>query len=178
MVRILVTLAALVVAAGSAVAQQKHNADAPLNVAADAIDLQDKMHRALLTGNVVIKQAEMTLSAPRVTVNYSGQVVDGQPQATRVDAAGGVLVQRPDQTARAQYGVYDLVKRTVTMLGGVTLTKPDGTVHGNRLVINLDTNQANLDGGNQTPKAGTPGVTTSSGGRVTGVFSVPKRQGQ
>lgn len=181
MLRTSLSMLALAGLAGAALAQTHHDSNAPLNFGASSMQLDDKQHRVLLAGSVVLRQAELTLNAARVTIAYSGQVVGGQsPQATRVDAAGGVLVQRPDQTARAQYGVYDLNRRVITMLGGVSLTQKGSTVNGSRLVINLDTGQANLDGGGVPAKSsGGPGaVTTSTGGRVTGTFSVPKRNGQ
>ncbi|WP_010183164.1 LptA/OstA family protein [Sphingomonas sp. PAMC 26605] len=163
--------------AGGVRAQTAHNSAAPINFGADHIELQDKANRALLTGSVVVKQAEMTLTAARMTVAYTGQVVDGSPQVSRLDAAGNVVVTRPDQTARGNFGVYDLNKRVVTMLGAVTLTQQNNTVNGGRLTINLDTGRAVIDGssvggGGAGGKAGT---TTSSGGRVSGTFSVPKR---
>jgi lipopolysaccharide export system protein LptA len=169
----LVALAALLCAAG-AVAQNHHDSTAPINFGADHIELQDKANRAILSGNVAVHQAEMTLNAARMTVAYTGQVVDGSPQVSRLDAAGSVMVTRPNQTARSQFAVYDLNKRNITMLGGVVLIQGGNTVNGSRLTINLDTGRAVIDG-SSVPGGNTPGGVTSSGGRVTGTFSVPKR---
>ena len=169
-------LFSLLLLAGPAAAQ-RHNSDAPINFGADHIELQDKANRAVLAGNVSVRQAEMTLSAQRMTVAYTGQVVNGSPQVSRLDASGGVTVTRPDQTARGRYGVYDLNRRVITMLGGVTLTQGANTVNGGRLTINLDTGRAVIDGsavgGGGTATGG--GVTQAPSGRVTGTFSVPKR---
>lgn len=168
-------------AAAPAVAQTRHNSAAPIDVASDRIELQDRANRALLSGNVKITQAEMTLTAARVTVTYTGQVSDGSPQVSRLDASGGVTVTRPDQSARSQFAVYDLNRRVITMIGGVTLRQGSNTVSGGRLSIDLDTGRATIDGsgvrGSTTATPGQPGV-QSSGGRVTGRFSVPKRQGE
>ena len=163
----------LLLAATPLSAQTRHNTDAPIDFGADRIELQDKANRAVLAGNVSVRQAEMTLNAQRMTVAYTGQVVGGSPQVSRLDASGGVTVTRPDQTARGRYGVYDLNRRVITMLGGVTLTQSGNTVSGGRLTINLDTGRAVIDG--SAVGGGAPGATQSSGGRVTGTFSVPKR---
>lgn len=165
-----------------AMAQTRHNTNAPIDVASDRIELQDRANRAILSGNVQIKQAEMTLTAARVTVTYTGQVSDGSPQVSRLDASGGVTVNRPDQSARSQFAVYDLNRRVITMIGGVTLRQGANTVSGGRLSIDLDTGRATIDGsgvrgGPSTGTPGQPGV-QSTGGRVTGRFSVPKREGQ
>ena len=93
--------AVLAVAAPLA-AQTAHNSNAPIDFGADTIELQDKANRAVLSGNVNVRQAEMTLTAARMTVFYTGQVIGGNPQVSRLDASGGVTVKRPDQTAKAQ----------------------------------------------------------------------------
>lgn len=174
--RILAPILAITLA-GTAAAQQRHDSTAPIDFNAGHIELQDKQGRAILSGGVTVKQAEMTLTAARMTVNYTGKVVEGSPQVSRLDASGGVTVVRPDQRASGAYGVYDLNRRTVTMLGGVTLTQGANTVRGARLTINLDTGRAVIDGGGGVAN-GASGATSNSGGRVTGTFSVPKRSGQ
>ncbi len=160
-----------------AAAQSRHDSTAPIDFDAAHVDLQDREHKVFLTGAVRITQGEMKLNADRVTITYTGQVVDGSPQASRLDASGGVLVTRPDQTARSQYAVYDLNARLITMISGVTLTQGANTVQGARLSINLDTGRATIDGSGVGAAPGTPGAVQTHGGRVTGRFSVPKRSG-
>lgn len=170
-------LTPIMLAAAVASAQQSHNTNAPIDFGADRIELQDRANRAVLSGEVSVKQAEMTLNAARMTVAYTGQVIGGNPQVSRLDASGGVVVRRPDQTARGQYAIYDLNRRVITMLGGVTLAQGGSTVNGGRLTINLDTGRAVIDGssvsGGAAPAAG--GGVQQRGGRVTGTFSVPDR---
>lgn len=165
---------ALLLLAAPVAAQTRHNSEAPIDFGADHIELQDKANRAVLAGNVSVRQAEMTLNAARMTVAYTGQVVNGSPQVSRLDASGGVTVVRPDQTARSQYGIYDLNRRVITMLGAVSLTQGGNTVNGGRLTINLDTGRAVIDGSSVGGGAA-GGAVQSKGGRVTGTFSVPKR---
>jgi lipopolysaccharide export system protein LptA len=73
--------------------------------------------------------------------------------------------------------VYDVNKRIITMVGGVTLKQGANVVSGGRLVINLDTGRATIDGSGVGGATGATGATgtQSRGGRVTGRFSVPKR---
>ena len=159
-----------------AVAQVRHDSNAPIDFNAGTIELQDRANRAILSGGVNVRQASMTLDAARMTVAYTGRITEGAPQVSRMDASGGVTVKRPDQTARSQYAVYDLNRRVITMLGGVSLLQNGNTVNGGRLTINLDTGRATIDGSSvgQTTKA-PDGTVIQQGGRVTGRFSVPKR---
>jgi lipopolysaccharide export system protein LptA len=181
-VRLLAPLTALagVIAAIAAVpalgqegmsALRGHNTDAPVDVAADRIEVQDRADRAVFSGNVVVRQAAMTLSAPRLTVAYSDA---GGIQIRRIDASGGVTVRSPSETASGNFAIYDLDRRIITMLGGVTLTRGQSHVRGARLVLDLDSGRAVMDGG--AVGAGSPGTRTD-GGRVTGTFTVPKRKG-
>jgi lipopolysaccharide export system protein LptA len=53
-------------------AQTRHNTNAPIDFGADTIELQDRANRAVLSGNVAVRQAEMALNASRMTVSYTG----------------------------------------------------------------------------------------------------------
>ncbi|WNO55096.1 LptA/OstA family protein [Stakelama saccharophila] len=168
-------LAALTALSGVAAAQSRHNTSAPIDFAAEHIELQDKASRAILSGDVNITQAEMSLNAARVTVHYTGRIIGGSPQVSRMEAAGGVLVRRPQQTARSQYAVYDLNSRVITMLGNVQLVQDGNTIGGGRLRIDLDTGRAVIDGSAVGTGSTAPGAVERQNGRVTGTFSVPER---
>jgi lipopolysaccharide export system protein LptA len=143
-----------------------HNSNAPVDVAADRIELQDRADRALLTGNVNVRQAELTLTAQRLTVAYTRA---GGTQIQRLDAAGGVTVTSPSETARSRFAIYDLNRRLITMLGGVVLTRGGNEVRGARLVIDLDSGRATVDG------SAVGGGASGQGGRVTGRFTVSQK---
>lgn len=156
---------------GAVSALRGHNTDAPVNFAADRIEVQDRADRAVFSGNVVAQQAELTMNAARVTVAFSsGSNVEIQ----RIDASGGVTVRSPSETARGQFAIYDVRSRLITLLGGVTLVRGDSRVNGGRLVLDLNTGRAVMDGGGARA-AGPAGTSTAPGGRVTGTFTVPQR---
>lgn len=144
-----------------------HDRNAPVNVEADRIEVQDRADRAIFLGNVRAQQGNMTLSAGRLTVAYSGQGGESV-QIRRIDASGGVMLVSPSETARGQLAIYDLDQRLITMLGGVVLEQGANIVRGGRLVINLDTGRAVMDGS-------AVGGISGGGGRVSGTFSVPQR---
>ena len=148
-----------------------HNSNAPVDVTADRIEVQDRADRAIFAGNVHVTQAELTLDTPRLTVAYSGgQGSSSNVQIRRLDAAGGVVVKSPTEVARGDFGIYDLDRKLITLIGNVQLNREENQVNRARLVIDLDSDRAVVDGG-------PPGV-NQSGGRVSGHFSVPQRQQQ
>ena len=156
---------------GATSALRGHNSNAPVDVAADRIEVQDRADRAIFSGNVIVRQSDLTLNAARLTVAYSDA---GGIQIERLDASGGVTVRSPSETARGQFAIYDLNNRLITLLGGVTLTRGASHVSGGRLVIDLDSGRAVMDG---SAVGGTraPDGTTTEGSRVTGTFTVPQR---
>ena len=158
--------AAPTVAPGPVSALRGHNSNAPVDVAADRIEVQERADRAMFAGNVHVTQGELTLDTSRLTVAYSS---GGGIQIRRLDASGGVTVKSPSEVARGNFGVYDLDRKLITLIGDVRLDRGESRINGSRLVIDLTTGRAVIDGG-------APGV-GSSGGRVTGRFTVPQRKG-
>jgi len=150
-----------VAAGGQSSVLKGHNSNAPVDVSADRIEVQDRADRAIFSGNVVARQAEMTLTAARITVAYANS---GGVQIKRLDATGGVTVTSPGERASGDVGIYDLDQRIITLVGGVSLVRGDSRVKGGRLVIDLRSGRAVVDGGG-------PG----SNGRVSGTFTVPQR---
>ena len=163
--------AGLARAADPVSALKGHDSSAPIDVTADRIEVQDRSDRAIFAGNVHVTQAELSLETPRLTVAYSGGQGGGtNVQIRRLDAAGGVVVKSPSETARGDFGIYDLDRKLITLIGNVQLKRENDQVNGARLVIDLDSGRAVVDGG-------PPGV-NQNGGRVTGHFTVPQKKTQ
>jgi lipopolysaccharide export system protein LptA len=115
------------------------------------------------------------MTASRLTVAYARDKSNessttGKVQIERLDASGGVVVTRPGERAVGNFGIYDLNRKLITLIGNVSLTRGDSHVSGARLTIDLDSGRAVLDGG-------APPGTSKSGGRVTGTFTVPQKKG-
>ena len=159
--RLRIAAAVLLAASAFAAAQQvpaqvfsSHNSNAPVDYAADRIELQDRENRVILSGNVDIRQQELRLRAARTTVAFTNQ---GSLQIQRITAAGGVRVTRGDEVATGDVAVYDFNRRIITMVGDASLKRGSDTLYGNRFVIDLNS-----------------GV-SSAEGRVSGTFSVPQQ---
>lgn len=139
-----------------------HDSNAPVTYAADRIELQDRQDRVVLAGNVKISQGNLQLSADRTTVAFTDQ---GSLQIQRIDATGGVNVNRGTESARGDVAIYDFNRRVITLAGNVALRRGGDTLNGGRLVIDLNSGVSSVDGRGSA----------QSGGRVSGTFAVPKR---
>jgi lipopolysaccharide export system protein LptA len=167
----LAALAAAAFGAGLAAAQDSisalkgHDSKAPIDLSADRAEAQDRADRAIFAGNVIVRQGSLTLRTARLTLAYASQ--DGI-DINRIDASGGVTVTSPSETAKGDFAVYDLEDGLITMVGNVRLERGGSYLSGGRLTIDLDTGRAVMDGGLR-------GVNQDGGGRVTGRFTVPRR---
>lgn len=140
-----------------------HNSNAPVDYAADRIELQDRQNRVVLSGNVDISQGGLRVRAARTNVAFTNE---DELRIQRIDATGGVLVTRGEESARGDVAIYDFNRSIITMTGNVALQRGTGTLNGGRLVIDLNTGVSSVDG-----RAGGG----SSGGRVSGSFPAPKQ---
>jgi lipopolysaccharide export system protein LptA len=173
----LASLAILSTGQGGSTAQAQalanHNSNAPVDFDAGSIEVQDRADRVVLSGGVTVTQAGLTVRAPRMTVAYTR---DGGTDVNRLDATGGVTVNKGDETAKGNVAVYDLDKRLITMVGNVQLQQGANHLTGGRLVIDLTSGRATVDGrGAARGPDGNP-VTGGTNGRVTGTFNVPQRK--
>ncbi len=168
--------AILTLAPSSAQIFSGHNSDAPVNFAADHGELQGKANRAVLAGNVVITQGDMTLHAGRTTMAFSTE--GGGFKIHRVDAVGGVRITKGNQAATGDVAIYDFDKRLITIAGNVVLQRGADRLSGGRLTIDLNSGLSTLDGriGGGSPALGSDSTGPAPrGGRVTGTFTVPKK---
>lgn len=142
----------------------------PIAIDADRLDVFDKDNRAVFSGNVVAVQGETTMKCTAMTVFYerqqdkaaaSGQPATPAPAATppaaggapndsairRVECKGPVTVVSKEQTATGDTAVFDRVKNIVTLAGNASLSQGKNVTRGERLVYNLNTGIANVEGG-------------------------------
>ncbi len=174
MLRLPIVIAGLAAlsAAGLAAGQEPvsalkgHNSDAPIDISSQRIEVQDRANRAVFAGDVVARQGSLTLATERLTVAYTSA---GGLEINRLDASGGVVVRSPSETARGDFGIYDIDRKLITLVGAVQLNRGGSRINGQRLTIDLNSGRAVVDGGLR-------GI-GQSGGRVTGHFTVPKRRG-
>lgn len=116
---------------------------APVEIAADSLQVDQSTGEAVFSGNVVIGQGEMRLSAEQVTVIYAP---DTNQKISRLHATGQVtLVNGPD-AAEAQDAVYDVASGNVTLTGDVMLTQGQSVLSGEKMDVNLSTGTASVSG--------------------------------
>lgn len=120
---------------------------APVEVTAESLRVDQDTGEAVFTGNVLIGQGAMRLSADSVTVVYAE---GGQNRIRSLNATGGVtLVSGPDAAEAAQ-AVYDVEKGTVVLTGDAIVTREGSVLAGDRIEVRLKDGTASVQGGVRT----------------------------
>jgi len=150
---VLALLLAALVASPTALARSSDRNQVMDIEAANTDYSMDERQPTVLSGNVVITQGTLRITAARAEITQR----NGEP--ARVVLSGGPvrLNQQLDNgkpvSMLAGRADYDLTTEVVVLTGAVKLTQPSGSLAGERVVYNMRTGQVN---------AGSPGA----GGRV------------
>lgn len=124
----------------------KQDTSLPVTLDADSLAINNADGSAKFTGNVVVAQGEMRLTAGEVQVEY---LPDGGGIKT-LYATGGVTLINTGDAAEAQEAIYTIDTGNVVMTGDVLLTQGQNAISGQKLVINLKDGTGVMEGRVQT----------------------------
>lgn len=145
-------IAALV--AGPVAAQQagvrfgglKQDTSLPIEVTSENLTVDQAEGDAVFTGNVLVKQGDMRLTAGVLRVEYT----EGGQGIERLHASQGVTLVSPTDAAEADEAVYTIDSGNVVMTGNVLLTQGSAAISGERLSVNLKDGTGTMSGGVKT----------------------------
>jgi lipopolysaccharide export system protein LptA len=124
----------------------KQDTSLPVSLDADKLAINNADGSALFTGNVVVKQGEMRLTAGEVQVKYTA--AGGSIES--LHATGGVTLSNATDAAEAKEAVYTIASGNVVMTGDVLLTQGANAISGQKLVIDLKSGTGVMEGRVQT----------------------------
>jgi len=142
---------------GSSFETYQANTDAPIDIEADVLEVDDKQKQAVFKGNVVARQAGFSLKAKELAVYYAGQPSGDITSANadaggangrirRIEAKGKVLVTtNDDQSATSEWANFDVEQQVVTIGGNVVLSQGENVLRGDRLVIDLQSGKSRFE---------------------------------
>lgn len=117
----------------------------PVEVASDALSVNQTDGTATFTGNVLVTQGEMKLSSQNLRVVYAqGGQSSGKIRELR--ASGGVTLVNGAEAAESREAVYDIDEGNVVMTGDVVLTQGPNALSSNALTIDLNTGTGMMNG--------------------------------
>jgi lipopolysaccharide export system protein LptA len=118
------------------------DATAPVEIASESLTVNRESGSAVFTGDVVIAQGKLRLSADSVEVIY----LEASGDISRLLAEGHVIFVTENDAAQSDQAEYNLTDRRLVMTGNVILTQGASTIASDRMTVNLDTGEAQLDG--------------------------------
>lgn len=175
---LLITVSAWAEEDSSPVVGFRTDPDAPIEIEADTLVVEQTDQQATFIGSVVAVQGTLTLTSDRLVVTYAAKEASGTSGETeggtevkQIHATGNVhIISEDDQSADGAWAIYEVGDAEITMGDAVVLRQDENVIRGKRLKIDLNTGRARVDGG----------VSASDGenggsGRVRGLFQSPQQ---
>ncbi len=105
----------------------------PVEVASDSLSVDQTDGSAVFTGNVIVKQGDMRMTAALIRVQYA----EGGGSIQSLHASGRVTLVSPTDAAEADDAVYTIDSGNVVMTGNVLMTQGAAAISGEKLTVNL-----------------------------------------
>ena len=142
------------VAARSKSPQSFGNANEPVNITSNRLDINDATKVALFTGQVTAVQGGASLTSPELEVSYDGSAApsatgeDSGGKVKRIIAKSSVVLKQPSgETVTSQSANFDAVAQRAILEGDVVMTQlPDKRATGDRAEIDQAANSVLLTG--------------------------------
>ncbi|MEE4350591.1 MAG: LptA/OstA family protein [Pacificimonas sp.] len=155
---VLIAAAAALVASGAAAqlvgdTLRGYDRSAPIDFAADRIEVLEAENQALFTGSVEVTQGSLALSAGSIRVLYEDS---GELTVSRLIAEGSVRLRTNTERATARRAIYDVPRSIVTLYGDVQVNRGTDRLTGERLVIDLDSGSSSIGGAGRVTGSFTP----------------------
>jgi len=145
-------MACLLAGAGGAVAQLSPQSNAPVDITADQLDVQNQKCLAIYTGDAEALQDTSRLRANTINIynktlppHPGAQNTSGEPgaancgQLDRMEADGQVYYVTPNEIVKGDHAIYNANDKTIVVTGDVVVAQGKNVSAGSRLVINTDT---------------------------------------
>ncbi|HKL06171.1 MAG TPA: LptA/OstA family protein [Roseovarius sp.] len=131
-------------AQGSQVAfgNTQQDSSLPVEVTAETLDVNQTDNTAVFTGNVVIGQGEMRLSAPRVLVVYKAD----QSGIQRLEARGGVTIVSGQDAAEGSEADYNIDSGIIELRGDVLLVQGPQALTSDKMLVDTRAGTARMTG--------------------------------
>ncbi len=145
---------------GSSFTDLSASSGEPTNIEADNLVVEDDKGLATFTGKVVVVRGDNRISAGTLNVYYAGGAAGSQ--LSRITAKDRVVIRATgNQTASGDNLLYEPSRNQLLMTGNVTVSQGGNIVHGEKLVVDLDTGESHF-------------VTAQPTGEVSQVPGAPK----
>lgn len=124
----------------------KADPSAPVEVSAENLEVNQTDGSAKFTGDVVIIQGVMRLSADEVLVTYKTGDDQQKTGIETLNAIGKVILVNGPDAAEADEAEYNIDSGTIEMRGNVLLSQGEAVLTSNHMTVNLTSGTAQMAG--------------------------------
>lgn len=118
------------------------DSDLPVEVTAENLDVNQADGTAIFSGDVLVGQGAMRLSAPRVLVVY----LQDRSGIARLQASGGVTLVSGEDAAEAARADYDVQTGMIEMVGDVLLVQGPAALTADQMSVDTVAGTARMNG--------------------------------
>ncbi|MFO7576472.1 MAG: lipopolysaccharide transport periplasmic protein LptA [Pelovirga sp.] len=113
--------------------------DEPLEISSHQLEVFQEQQTSVFSGEVVARQAQMTLWADRLTIVFTAE-----NEIRSIEAAGAVRIEDPLRTARAATAVFDRQADTLVLSGDAEVTQGENRISGDEIILYLGENRSTV----------------------------------
>lgn len=155
---------ALMVMAASLAAMPAHaqTNKTGVSIESDQMELFESKSQAIFRGNVRARQNEVSLNSTNLIATFTKTKGGGTDVTWLETTGGGVTIKTPSQTITGDRMKMNVKANTAVVTGKVTVIQGTSVVNGEKLNVNLATNESKFSGGrvkfNFDPDQNKPGA--------------------
>lgn len=120
----------------------KADATLPIEVASDSLEINQADGSAVFSGNALVTQGELKLSATTLRAEYS----EASKTINKIIATGNVLLVNATDAVEADAAVYDVASSEVVLTGNVLMTQGAAAISAQKMVIDLKSGTGRMEG--------------------------------
>lgn len=117
--------------------------DGPIDITAERLDVDEQGGSAVFTGQVVVKQGDMTVYAEKLIVYRDRK----SEQVERIEASGGVRVVQQDRVGTAQQATFYQQEEKLVLIGDAKVQQGQNLVSGEEIILFLKENRSLVKSG-------------------------------
>jgi lipopolysaccharide export system protein LptA len=141
------------------------NSKEPYKIDANKLDYLEKENKLIYTGDVVAVQGATKMRSSVMTVYLDKTSANGeQASMKRVEMQGPVTFTLKDQIGTGDNAIYDRAENKWYLTGNVTLNQGGNVTRGQKLIYDMTTQRARIEGGRVITVL-TPGEAKSGAGK-------------
>ena len=130
----------------------------PIEITSQQLEVLQQQRQSIFTGDVVVKQGEMTLSADKLIVVLKKD----QDLVERLEAVGAVKVIQLDRIATAEKAVFYQLEEKLVLSGSAEVVQGQNKISGDEITLYMKENRSLIK--------------SSESGRVRAVIVPEKKQ--